>query len=179
MLLTGRRTRPGNYPVLQETVLGWTIYGRTPTPSTQKEPQRTFLLREDNSLEQNLNRFWEVEPVEQATMNTEQQACEEHFVTHTIQQDGRFVVRLPTKMDSKQLGSSRLSAERRLHAIERRLERNPDLKVQYHNFMKQYEELGHMETVNSHEGKNTCYFLPHHPVFKETSSTTRTRVVFD
>ena len=26
----GRRTRPGNYPVLQETVLGWTIAGRTP-----------------------------------------------------------------------------------------------------------------------------------------------------
>ena len=58
MLLPGRRTRPGNYPVLQETVLGWTISGRTPAPSTQKEPQRTFLLREDNSLEQNLNRFW-------------------------------------------------------------------------------------------------------------------------
>ena len=112
-------------------------------------------------------------------MTTEQQACEEHFVTHTTQQEDRRFVRLPTKMDSKQLGSSRLSAERRLHAIERRLERDPDLKVQYHNFMKEYEELGHMEPVNSHEGKNTCYFLPHHPVFKETSSTTKTRVVFD
>ena len=36
-----------------------------------------------------------------------------------------------------------------------------------------------MQPVKSHEGKNTCYFLPHHPVFKETSSTTKTRVVFD
>ena len=113
-------------------------------------------------------------------MTTEQEACEQHFITHTTQQqDGRFVVRLPTKMDPKQLESSRLSAERRFHATERRLERDPDLKVQYHNFMKEYEELGHMEPVNSHEGKNTCYFLPHHPVFKETSSTTKTRVVFD
>ena len=111
MLLPGRRTRPGNYPVLQETVLGWTLSGRTPTPSTQKEPQHTFLLREDNSLEQNLNRFWQVENVEQSTMSTEQQACKENFVTRTTQQDGRFVVRLPTKMDPKQLGSSRLSAE--------------------------------------------------------------------
>jgi len=40
-----------------------------------------------------------------------------------------------------QLGTSRLSAERRLHAIERRLERDPDLKVQDHNFMEEYEEL--------------------------------------
>jgi hypothetical protein len=45
--------------------------------------------------------------------------------------------------------------------------------------MKEYEDLGYMEPVNSQEGKNTCYFLPHRPVFKETSSTTKTRVVFD
>jgi hypothetical protein len=36
-----------------------------------------------------------------------------------------------------------------------------------------------MEPVTPHEEKGTCYYLPHHPVFKETSSTTRTRVVFD
>jgi hypothetical protein len=45
--------------------------------------------------------------------------------------------------------------------------------------MKEYEDLGHMEPVKSQEGKNTCYFLPHYPVFKENSSTTKTRVVID
>ena len=35
-----------------------------------------------------------------------------------------------------------------------------------------------MEPVKSQEGKTT-YFLPHHPVFKETSTTTKTRDVFD
>jgi len=68
MLRSGRRTRPGNYPVLQETVLGWTLSVRIPATTTQHDPQHTFLLREDNSLEHNLNRFWEVEPVEQSTM---------------------------------------------------------------------------------------------------------------
>jgi len=69
--------------------------------------------------------------MEQSTMTTEHQACEQHFITYTTQkQDGRFVVRLPTKMDPKQLESSRLSAERRLHAIESRLERDTELKVQ-------------------------------------------------
>jgi len=81
-----------------------------------------------------------VEPVEQSTMTMQQQDCEQHFITHTTQQnDGRFVDRLPTKLVPKQLGNSRLSAERRQHAIERRLEREPELKVQYHNFMKKYE----------------------------------------
>jgi hypothetical protein len=45
--------------------------------------------------------------------------------------------------------------------------------------MKEYEKLGHMEPVIQQEGNNPCYFLPHHPVFKDTSSTTKTRVVFD
>ena len=45
--------------------------------------------------------------------------------------------------------------------------------------MKEYEELGHMEPVESQERKTTCYFLPHYPVFKETSTTKKTRVVFD
>jgi hypothetical protein len=77
-------------------------------------------------------------------MTAEQQACEEHFLIHTIQQPaGRFVVRLPTKMEPNQLGTSRLSAERRLRAIERRLERDPELKVQYHSFMKEYEVRSH------------------------------------
>jgi len=89
------------------------------------------------------------------------------------------VVRLPLKMDPTQLGSSRLMAEQQMHATERRLDRAPDLKLQYHNFMREYEELGHMEPVPHEEGKQTCYFLPHHPVFKETSTTTKTRVVFD
>jgi len=109
-------------------------------------------------------------------MTTEQQVCEQHFITHTTQQDGGFVVRLPTKMDPKQLGSSRLSVERILRAIERRLEGDPELKVQYHNFMKEYEEFGHMEPVNSQEGRKICYFLPYHAVFKEISSTTRARI---
>jgi len=88
-------------------------------------------------------------------------------------------VRMPTKMDPKQLGSSLLAAERRLHAIERRLEREPEIKFQYHNFKKEYEELFPMVPVNSQEVRQTCSFLPHDAVLKETNTTTRTLVVFD
>jgi len=78
MLRSGRRTHPGNYPVLQETVLGWTHTGLNPATTTQNDPEQTFLFREDNSLEHNLNRFWEVAPVKQSTPTTVQQDCEQH-----------------------------------------------------------------------------------------------------
>jgi hypothetical protein len=113
-------------------------------------------------------------------VSPEQQVCEQHFTTHTTQQqDGRFVVKLPIKGEPNQLGTSRRSAEQRLLAVERRLERDPELKAKYHQFLKEYEELGHMEPTNSQEEKKTYYYLPHHPVFKETCTTTQTRVVFD
>jgi len=70
------------------------------------------------------HRIWEMEAMKQPSMTAEKQTCEQHFISNTTQRtDGRFVVRLPTRMDPKQLGSSRLSAERRLHAIEGRMER--------------------------------------------------------
>jgi len=79
--------------------------------------------------------------------------------THTTQQsDGRFVVRLPTKMKPSQIGASRLSARQWLYAVNHRLETDSLLKVQYHSFMKEYVDLGRMEPEKSQEGKTTCYF---------------------
>ena len=149
MLQPGRRTRPGNYPVLQETVLGWTLSCRTPAITTRHDSQPTFMLREDNRLEHSLKRSREVEPVEPSTMTTEQQVCKQQVITHTTQQDdGGSVVRLPTKMDPKYFGSSRLT----VHIFERRFEQ--ELKDQYNYFMKKSKGLDHRDPVNSQEGTN-------------------------
>jgi hypothetical protein len=157
----GRNTHPGNYPIIQETILGWTLAGKTLIVTNPGNAQHSFIVRDDDNLKKNLNRFWEVEPVDHSTMTAEQKACEDNFLTHTTHQpDGRFMVTLPTKMDTTHLGTSRLSAERRLHAIESRLERDPVLKKQYHDFMKEYEELGHMESVTSQEVKDTRITCP-------------------
>ncbi|XP_022206389.2 uncharacterized protein LOC111063008 [Nilaparvata lugens] len=46
--------------------------------------------------------------------------------------------------------------------------------------MKEYEELQHMEQITEPEANSSInYFIPHHAVIKETSSTTKVRVVFD
>jgi hypothetical protein len=95
------------------------------------------------------------------------------FHIHNSTTNGRLIVILPTKMKPNHNGISRLTVERRLHATRRRLEQDPEFKIQHHNFIR------NMEPVTSQEGKGTCYYLPATPLFKETSSTTRTRVVFD
>jgi len=137
MLRSGWIIRPC-FPVLKERVLENTLSGTIPFITSQWLTTQ-LLLRKDNSLELNLNRFSEVEAVEQSSMTAEQQDSEQHFSTQTTQQpDGRFVTWLPTKMDPTHFGSTRLSAEQRMHSTERRLKRDPDLKIQYHNSMNVY-----------------------------------------
>lgn len=46
--------------------------------------------------------------------------------------------------------------------------------------MTEYLELGHLEHVdNIGVNKHPMYYLPHHPVFKESSTSTKMRVIFD
>jgi len=85
---------------------------------------------------------------------------------------------LPFNEEKYRLGESYNTARRKLHALERRLSMKPEIYEDYRCFLKEYETLGHMTEArysNSQEG----YFLPHHAVLKESSTTTKLRVVFD
>ena len=51
---------------------------------------------------------------------------------------------------------------------------------QYVNFMREYEELGHIREITSTEAEQSkAYYIPHHAVLSKNSTTTKLRVVFD
>lgn len=52
------------------------------------------------------------------------------------------------------------------------------MKTAYHDFMREYLELGHMSLIPTPADDVSSYYLPHHPVFKASSTTTKVRVVF-
>ncbi|XP_024870700.1 uncharacterized protein LOC112453905, partial [Temnothorax curvispinosus] len=64
--------------------------------------------------------------------------------------------------------------------MERRCDQDSRFGELYRAFMQEYEDLQHMTEVSTTEDNTTgkCY-LPHHGVFKEASSTTKLRVVFN
>lgn len=61
----------------------------------------------------------------------------------------------------------------RFMSLERRLLKNPAIQTQYVDFMKQYEQLGHMQRVDVDTVCGHKYFIPHHSVLEPESSTTK------
>jgi len=104
-----------------------------------------------------------------------------HFQEHTQRnEEGRFVVRLPIKISTDMLGSTLGMATTRFLSVEKRLQKDDKLRTEYTNFMNEYIEMGHMKEVQSEvEPPTTSFYLPHHAVQKESSLTTKIRVVFD
>lgn len=100
------------------------------------------------------------------------------FFPHYRNRNGRYVVKLPINSELHSLGASKPQALKRFLSLEKRLEGNLQLKQEYHDFINEYINLGHMHPAPTSNDSIT-YYIPHHPVFKPSSSTTKLRVVFD
>ena len=100
----------------------------------------------------------------------------------SVRYDGeRYVVRMPWKDSKSQLMDNQEAAERRLVSLERQLKRNPHLQLDYEAALQQLEtddmicEVPPDEVVTS----GVTFYMPHRPVVKMSSTTTKVRPVFD
>jgi hypothetical protein len=172
---------PGQ-PHFQKTHLGW-IVGGTLGELDNKTKTLCHFSQQKLDLHEQVEKFFSIESVNAVAdkLSPEERECETHFC-NTIKRDaqGRFIARLPFRSNPPDLGDSHAGAVKRFRSLESKLNRHPELKEQYSNFMTEYRQLNHMEllkdpTINF---ENSCY-LPHHAVLKQSSSTTKLRAVFD
>ena len=166
---------------IRETIFGWIISGCIDDPNAPTKV-RSFHVITDNF---DLSKFWEVEDVPRASKITaEESLCEKHFTETTKRQKGgRFEVALPFRENNPpDLDFTLSMASRRFMLLEKRLSKGDRLRKDYSDFVKEFIDLGHLEKVPETEliklPGQTAY-LPRHAVFKESSTTTKTRVVFD
>ena len=181
-LLNGRKVGPPGSPVAIETIFGWVLAGRTESlnPHSRIATHHTAILAGDDLL----RLFWKTEenPDCKPPYTHEERMVIDHFgKNHTIDNDGRFVVPLPRKPESKQLGESRSQAVRRFFSLERTLHS----KGQFGDFaavMQEYFDSDHAELVPTRDfvkPLQETFYLPMHAVRKDHSTTTKIRAVFD
>lgn len=178
---------PGD-PIAQETTLGWILSGSVRSrPSSVHCHHNTVCLHAQINDSEMLKRFWEQETepsILTKHFTPEEQRCEE-FYSKTTERDstGRYIVKLPFRdVDPKcKYGESRDVALKRFQFLEKRLQKDPDLKEKYTEVFKEYLSLGHMTMVDSRcdlKQKEAVY-LPHHAVIRNDKTTTKVRIVFD
>ncbi|XP_055634284.1 uncharacterized protein LOC129774549 [Toxorhynchites rutilus septentrionalis] len=169
------------YPTQQKTVLGYIVCGKLEQPKTNATGTQSCHICVEDSLDTQLQRFWEIENFDDGkALTPDENFCEEYFQSTVVRDNtGRYVVRLPLRKDKVLLlGDSYPAALRRFQQMEKRFLADEKLRQDYSEFMEQYERLGHME-LSTVASSGPQYFLPHHAIHRPESTTTKIRVVFD
>ena len=190
VLLPSKLSGPPGTPSAWNTLLGWGIMGRySPNQSSALTQQSVSVVtsptQEEVGLDHQLQRFWSQEAilVGVRALSAREKLVEQHFSsTHQYFPDRqRYMVSLPRREGSLQLGESRAIVAKRFLANEASLIRQGKLEP-FQAVMREYLELGHAQKVSAKDLELSCahhYYLPIHAVYKQTSSTTKVRIVFD
>jgi len=184
ILLPGVKSGAANEPIAQHTIFGWILSGSMPPGPSSGSPvlaiQHCIAHEEISAL---LRKFWEIEEVpQQHHTSIDEARCDKHFTeTHTRDSQGRYIVRLPFKTGPPlDLGTSRSTSLAAYKRSEFRLKAHPAKAAEYHDFLQEYEQLGHMRKVSPpNESTQQTLYIPHHAVIRTHSATTRLRVVFN
>ena len=188
ILLPEKITGPQGTPSAWRTTLGWGVMGRY-LPETLSCSQRTVSVLEASTNEADLDnqlvRFWTQEQliIAQRLLSTLERQVQEHFKqTHQYSvTNQRYTVALPRKMTTLKLGESRAMAQRRFVTNELSLVRRGHYDM-FQGVVQEYLTLGHAQLVTPEEMQvevGKCYYMPMHSVFKQSSTSTKLRVVFD
>ncbi|XP_071044137.1 uncharacterized protein [Parasteatoda tepidariorum] len=145
--------------LLQNTVFGFVVSGSVDQVDVGHVHCGLIL---DDDLNKILKRFWEIENVEvEFAMDTEASLSEDHFVsTHRRNADGRYVVAMPLSKDPSCLGQSKNMALRQLNCLWKRLSRDSEYLSLYTDFLREYEELDHLQKVIEESEQPTHYYIP-------------------
>ena len=178
-------TGPAKTPAAQNTIFGWAIVGPVTykTGSSVAIPTNFVQGHSEDGLDGLLTRFWETEEPERASEALT--PVEEHVQNHYLENmtyspsTSRYKVTLPRRTDVAALGDSRTQALYRYHTNEKSILRRNIWKP-FQDVVKEYLDLGHAELIPSSDPTpSETYYLPMHSVSKQSSTTTKLRVVFD
>ncbi|UYV84874.1 hypothetical protein LAZ67_X003824 [Cordylochernes scorpioides] len=180
-LLTDDQRRISTGLVAIRTKLGWTVMGKIP-PTEVRDDISSLCVTTLLSLD--LENLWKLDAIGVSDAEVEkktqslQAEMEEHFA-HTTTRDieGRYEVALPWVQDKERIPSNKDLAENQLRSVRRKLEEVGDMK-EYGQIFEECINQGIIEY--SREDKlDGVHNLPHRPVYKRNSQTSKIRPVFN
>ena len=177
-------TASASEPGAQDTVFGWVLAGpvKAQRLSTQHIPACHVQPMSNDELYNLAYDFWLAESTEQpdTPLSVVEAQVEKHYAdTVTYSPTAcRYQVTLPRRSDCQPLGVSRPQAVQRYFSNEASITRrgvHKDFQAQIQGYL----DAGHAEPVPAAELSLPHFYLPMHSVVKQSSTSTKLRVVFD
>ncbi|XP_054265924.1 uncharacterized protein LOC128988558 [Macrosteles quadrilineatus] len=166
-------------------ILGWTLMGKAISSGSTGSTTLSTVVTSMFINDADISELWRLDTIgitdtsESVSKEQKALAVKKHFIkTTTINEEGRYEVSLPWVDCHPPLPSNRELAEKRLSTVVKKLDGN-NLTEDYDSVFKQWLSDGIIEAVPSDDLNNNFHYLPHRPVVKESSITTRIRPVFD
>ena len=201
--VNGMESAPkSNLPFVLTTVLGKVLAGPYPTEkkSTRRQCMVTMPGRSKSvvkvpnvddeittdDVHKAIENFWRVEAIgivdKENVFTRDEHRAVDIFEKTTTFKDGRYEVQLPFKDDAPMLSNNYVSAKGQLESTERRLMKNEEKKQKYGKAIEEYVELGFAKELTPAESQELrwskdAYFVPHHAVFRDSSVSTKIRIV--
>ena len=152
-------------------------------------PQQTTALNVLNVTTQyldtyggDLQKFWAIESTgtSSVTVSDSDKTFLQSYIDSSItrQPNWSYTARFPWNMSHPPLPTNHRTCEKRTRSLAYRLAQTPDLLQTYNNIIADQERRGFIERVASPQPSDSCHYIPHHAVRKE-SPTTPIRIVYD
>lgn len=181
LLIDGRIPGGPDKPDAINTVLGYILLGKVKSVTNVPRiiPAMFCNIEDSVLLDNQLQRFWEIEELPHVTCRSpDDEKCEKIFLeTHQRDETGRFIVKLPFKLENPTFPGIRSLALNRFYSLERSLLKHPQIYKQYREFIQEFLDLDHMELASDFVPNS--FYLPHHCVIRPESLTTKLRVVYN
>jgi len=166
--------------VAQETLFGWMLSGAYGAGEGETAGRREAvqLFCVSSVLDNDLKRLWDLD-LEAEKVDTE---VLDRFCQSIKVRGDRYEVELPWKEGAREkLVNNYRTADIRLRSLSRKMDKQPELKEKYDQALLEMEKLGIIVEVPAEEmeTKNPVFYMPHRPVVKESSVSTKVRPVFD
>lgn len=176
----GRR----DMPVASSTKLGWVLHGCRSSASGYPVAYCGHLSvceDEENSMEKMMKNYFELESIgiEKRKQNSdpEQRALRILHDTSRRLPDGRFETGLLWKEDNMKIPNNYENSLKRLHNLEKKLDRNEDLKTKYEERIQNLFTSGYAEEATTPPVPGKTWYLPHFAVVNPAKP--KIRVVHD
>ena len=93
--------------------------------------------------------------------------------------DGQhYIISLPFKPHHKPIPDNFMLSKHRLHSLKNRLNRDPDLKREYHKILQDYIKKRIIEKVDNKGIPGKTHYLPHREVVQHDNKTAKVRIIF-